>query len=54
MKKERIDVFDYANEIAKALRRGVLLTTKNAERIPAHAGMPRDLQRKTGCVPAVG
>lgn len=37
MKKKQIDVFDYANEITKALRRGVLLTAKDGDKVNSMA-----------------
>ncbi len=33
MRKRKIDITDYANDIVKALRRGVLLTTKSKEKV---------------------
>ena len=31
--KQKIDVFDYAGEICKAMKRGILLTTKNGDKV---------------------
>ena len=31
--KQNIDVFDYAGEICKAMRKGILLTTKSADKV---------------------
>ncbi len=31
--KQKIDVFDYAGDICKAMKRGILLTTKNGEKV---------------------
>ena len=33
MRKQPIEITDYANTITAALRRGVLLTTKNGEKV---------------------